>query len=234
MNRKVKISIIIVIIALLASVAYYFLDYNHADETATKYLNGTYEVNVSKVDNGLFLDGYGNDTALIFYPGAKVEYTSYLPMFTELASRGVDCYLLEMPLNFAFFGADEADSIIDSTNYTHYVLSGHSLGAVTASSYLNNTGKADGIVLLSGYSTEKIDKPVLSVYGSLDGVLNMEKYNESKALMGNLTEFVIEGGNHAQFGNYGEQQGDMKAEISSEDQQSQCVDRIVEFVDALN
>ena len=40
MNRKVKISIIIVIIALLASVAYYFLDYNHADETATKYLNG--------------------------------------------------------------------------------------------------------------------------------------------------------------------------------------------------
>ena len=234
MNRKVKIAIIIVIIALLASVAYYFLDYNHADETANKYLNGTADVNVSKVDNGLFLDGYGNDTALIFYPGAKVEYTSYLPMFTQLASKGVDCYLLEMPLNFAFFGADEADSIIDTTNYSHYVLSGHSLGAVTASSYLNSTGKGDAIVLLSGYSTEKIDKPVLSVYGSLDGVLNMEKYNESKALMDNLTEFVIEGGNHAQFGNYGEQSGDMKAEISSEDQQSQCVDRIVEFVDALN
>ena len=35
--------------------------------------------------------------------------------------------------------------------------------------------------------------------------------------------FVIEGGNHAYFGNYGEQAGDSVGEISREEQQSQTV-----------
>ena len=33
----------------------------------------------------------------------------------------------------------------------------------------------------------------------------------------------MEGGNHAQFGNYGEQKGDGKATISAEEQQRQTV-----------
>lgn len=233
MNRKIKIGIIIIIVLVIAYAAFTFLSYNHAQDTATKYLNGTSEVSVVKIDNGLFVDGHGNDTAFIFYPGAKVEYTSYLPMLCDLASEGIDCYVVQMPFNFAIFGENEADSIINSTNYSHYILSGHSMGGYVASSYMAHSGKGDGLVLLAAYPTEKISKPALSIYGSDDGVLNYKSYNESKPLMDNLTEVIIDGGNHAQFGYYGNQSGDNPSKISPEKQQNQSVDEIVKFIDKL-
>ena len=233
MNRKIKIGIIIIIVLVIAYAAFTFLSYNHAQDTATKYLNGTSEVSVVKIDNGLFVDGHGNDTAFIFYPGAKVEYTSYLPMLCDLASEGIDCYVVQMPFNFAIFGENEADSIIKSTNYSHYILSGHSMGGYVASSYMSHSGKGDGLVLLAAYPTEKISKPALSIYGSDDGVLNFKTYNESKTLMGNLTEVIIDGGNHAQFGYYGNQSGDNPSKITPEKQQCQSVDEIVKFIDKL-
>ena len=161
------------------------------------------------------LDGYGNDTALIFYPGAKVEYTSYLPMLSKLASESVDCYLVKMPFNFALLGENRADSIIDTGNYSHYFISSHSLGGYVASSYLAHTNKSEGLILLASYPTEKINKPVLSVYGSEDGVMDMEKYSKSKPLMSNLTEYIIYGGNHAQFGYYGNQSKDHPFQYNS-------------------
>lgn len=233
MNRKLKIGIIIIIVLVIAYAAFTFLSYNHAQDSATKYLNGTSEVSVVKIDNGLFVDGHGNDTALIFYPGAKVEYTSYLPMLCDLASEGVDCYVVQMPFNFAIFGENEADSIINSTKYSHYILSGHSMGGYVASSYMAHSGKGDGLVLLAAYPTEKISKPALSIYGSDDGVLNYKSYNESKPLMDNLTEVIIDGGNHAQFGYYGNQSGDNPSKITPEKQQGQSVDEIVKFIDKL-
>jgi hypothetical protein len=45
---------------------------------------------------------------------------------------------------------------------------------------------------------------------------------------------VIEGGNHAQFGNYGHQPGDGVATISAEDQQAQATDltvRLLRFIE---
>jgi len=233
MNRKIKIGIIIIIVLVIAYAAFTFLSYNHAQDTATKYLNGTSEVSVVKIDNGLFVDGHGNDTAFIFYPGAKVEYTSYLPMLCDLASEGIDCYVVQMPFNFAIFGENEADSIINSTNYSHYILSGHSMGGYVASSYMAHSGKGDGLVLFAAYPTEKIEKPALSIYGSDDGVLNYKSYNESKPLMDNLTEVIIDGGNHAQFGYYGNPSGDNPSKISPEKQQNQSVDEIVKFIDKL-
>lgn len=179
------------------------------------------------------MDGPGSDDVLIFYPGAKVEYTSYLPMFVDLASQGVDCYLVEMPLNIAFFGQDSADSIIDDSNYTHYYLSTHSLGGLVASSYMNSTGKGDGLILFASYPTDEINKPVLSVYGSQDTVLNIKNYDESKSLMDNLTEVVIEGANHEQFAYCGTQEGDGVATISPESQQKQCVDAILDFINKI-
>lgn len=233
MNKNIKIIIIIVFVVILAYIAFYFTEYHHAQKTATDLLNGTENVSVTNVSNGLFLDGYGNETALIFYPGAKNEYTAYLPMFVEMAGEGVDCYLVQMPLNFAILGQDSADSIIDSTNYSHYILAGHSLGGLSAAAYANHSNKTDGVILMAAYPTDEIDKPVLSIYGSQDGVLNMKAYNESKSLMGNLTEFVIEGGDHAQFAYYGVQEGDNPATISPEDQQAQCVEKMLEFINKL-
>lgn len=232
MNRKyILAGILIIIIALISYGAYYVNDYYHADENALKYMNGTDDVSVLKMDNGLFIDGEGNETALIFYPGAKVEYTSYLALLTRLADEGVDCFLVEMPFNIAFLGQDSADKIIDNYNYTRYYMAGHSLGGAVAANYIKETNNTDGLILLESYSTDKISKPVLSVYGNEDKILNHEKYDEFKSLMGDgLSEVVIDGGNHAQVGDYGVQTGDGTAKISSENQQKQIVDAVVDFI----
>ena len=47
--------------------------------------------------------------------------------------------------------------------------------------------------------------------------------------MENVVE--IEGGNHAQFGNYGPQKGDLPAAISAQDQQAQTVEAIANFLE---
>lgn len=232
MDRKFKIAIIVIFALILGYGVFYLTDYYHAEKTATDYMNGTDNVSVVKTSNGLLLDGQGNDTALIFYPGAKVEYTSYMPMFTQLASQGIDCYLVEMPFNLAFFGQDSADDIIKNSSYDHYFMAGHSLGGVAASSYVNKTGNIDGLILLASYPTQEIHKPVLSIYGSNDKVFTIEKYNEAKPLIkGNFTEFIINGGNHGQFAYYGNQSGDGIANISASNQQSQCVSEIVKFIE---
>ena len=231
--RKRNIILIALTVIILAVLAYgycYVSDYYHADSDVKSNLGN---VNVINTTNGLLLDGPGNGTAVIFYPGAKVEYTSYMPMLAELAKRGVDSYIVEMPLNIAFLGANSADEIIEGGNYSHYFIAGHSLGGVAASSYVNDTNKTDGLILLASYPTSKIEKPVLSIYGSNDLILNMEEYDKSKPLMDNLTEVIIKGGNHAQVGNYENQTGDGIAEITPESQQSRSVNSIVEFIEKI-
>ena len=238
MNKKIKIALYIIlalIILIVCLSVWYVNDYSHADASVNTYLNGTSNVSVEKVDNGLFLDGPGNDSALIFYPGAKIEYISYLPVFMELANDGVDCFIVEMPANLAFLGADSADSIIggDKYSYDEWYISGHSLGGVAASSYaINHKDKISGLILLASYPVDDLgNMSVLSIYGSNDKTLNKETYDKSKELMDyNLTEYVIDGGNHAQFGSYGKQSGDGVATISPENQRIQTEMEILEFI----
>ncbi len=232
MDKKFKIAIIAILALILGYGVFYLTDYYHAEKTATDYMNGTDNVSVVKTSNGLLLDGQGNDTALIFYPGAKVEYTSYMPMFTQLANQGIDCYLVEMPFNIAFFGTDSAKDIIKNSSYNHYFIAGHSLGGVVASSYVNKTDNIDGLILLASYPTQEIHKPVLSIYGSNDNVFTIDKYEEAKPLIkSNFTEFIIDGGNHAQFAYYGNQSGDGIANISASNQQKQSVSEIIKFIE---
>ncbi|MBQ2961576.1 alpha/beta hydrolase [Methanobrevibacter sp.] len=238
MNKKLKIAlgiILALVIVIAGSALWYVNDYYHAEPSATALLEGDENVTVTQIDNGLLLDGPGNDSALIFYPGAKIEYTSYLPLFMDLADDGVDCFIVEMPYNLAIFGMDSADEIVNDNAYDYqkWYICGHSLGGVMASYYsLNHTDDLDGLILLAAYPADDLgNMSVLSIYGSNDKTLNKETYDESKSLMDyNLTEYVIEGGNHAQFGSYGNQSGDGAASISAENQRKQTKNEILEFI----
>ena len=194
-------------------------------------------VSVMEMPEGLYLDGPGDETALIFYPGAKVEHTAYLPLLSELADQGIDCFLVKMPCNLAIFGQNKAKKIMDSYEYDHWYLSGHSLGGAMAASYASgHLESLDGLVLLAAYPTKslKLDSfSVLSLYGNEDGVLNTEKVEEGNSYMpADYAEICIEGGNHAQFGNYGEQKGDHASDISQEKQQAQTVETIMNMMEA--
>ena len=88
--------------------------------------------------------------------------------------------------------------------------------------------------MLAAYSTEDLSQTnlsVLSIYGSEDLVLNKESYEENKQNLPNgFSELVIEGGNHAYFGTYGEQSGDGVAKITNREQIEITANKIVEFV----
>lgn len=230
MKKKKWLIPIIVILVLIMICIGYFAVYYHASEEVQGYLEGSGEVSVEKDAQGLFVDGPGEEDALIFYPGAKVEYTAYLPLVYALAEDGIDCFLVKMPLNFALLGSGKAGDIMERYEYEHWYLGGHSLGGVAASMYTAGRD-LDGLILLASYPTKGVYAPVLEIYGDRDGVLNMEKRAEAdQYLPKDYETFVIEGGNHAQFGNYGEQKGDGEALISREKQQEITVEKIREFV----
>ena len=235
-KKRVIIPVISFLFIVIVCI-WYVNDYYHTDENVQEYLQTKDSVSVTEMPEGLYLDGPGNETALIFYPGAKVEYTAYLPLLSELADQGIDCFLIKMPCNLAFFGQNKAKKIMDSYEYDHWYLSGHSLGGAMAASYASGYLESlNGLVLLAAYPTKSLKSDsfsVLSLYGSEDGVLNMEKVEEGKAYMPvDYAEVCIEGGNHAQFGNYGEQKGDHAADISREEQQAQTVEAILKMMEA--
>ena len=92
-----------------------------------------------------------------------------------------------------------------------------------AASYLSEHSESfDGLILLGSYSTtdlSKLDIDVLSIYGSEDLVMNKEKYESNKInLPADFEEMIIEGGCHAYFGMYGEQDGDGTPSITNEEQ----------------
>ena len=175
-------------------------------------------VQVERTDYGWFFDGPGEDTALIFYPGGRVEETAYAPLLHSLAHQGLDVCLVKMPLRLAVFGMNAADGVIARYDYAHWLIGGHSLGGAVAAIYAASH-ELDGVILLAAYPTRSVDEPVLLLCGSEDGVIDREKLAAS-GQFGAVEEQVIAGANHAQFGDYGAQRGDGLAAISAEKQQS--------------
>jgi hypothetical protein len=166
-------------------------------------------------------------TGYIFYPGGRVDYRAYAPMANALAKEGFLVVVPSMPLNLAVFGIDEAADVIAAhPEISHWVLGGHSLGGSMAANYVyKHPDKIDGLVFLASYPADSNDLSnysgsVLSISGSSDGLATSMKIEHSIALLPETTKWVIiEGGNHAQFGWYGRQQGDNTAAISREEQQ---------------
>ncbi|MCC6804826.1 MAG: alpha/beta hydrolase [Anaerolineae bacterium] len=169
---------------------------------------------------------------LIFYPGGKVDPRSYAPMAHALAARGYLVVIPPMPLNLAVFGIHAADGVIAAhPEIEHWALGGHSLGGSMAARYTQaHPDTVRGLALLASYpdidlSTYALDVVVL--YGSNDGLATVEKVESARALLPATAQFVeIAGGNHAQFGWYGDQSGDNAATISREAQQAQTIDAV--------
>lgn len=233
MKKKLKWLIpILAVFILIIIFLVYTGSYYHADVTAQAALVSDDVVRVSQTSFGWYFDGPSEQDALIFYPGAKVEETAYAPLLNLLAREGMDVCLVRMPFHLAIFGANKAASVMEQYDYEHWYIGGHSLGGAMAANYAAGHGdQLTGLILLAAYPTKPLDKALLeiSIYGSEDGVLNMGKIEAGKAYAPeDYREYVIAGGNHAQFGNYGEQRGDGSAAISSEEQQQIVVRFIIQ------
>lgn len=238
--KKLKIFLIsLLCVALVCSVAVgiYASDYYRADTVAVSATLSSENVSVTtETDDMVVFRPDDPKCGFIFYSGGKVEYTAYAPLMNELAENGIMCVLLKMPLNLAVLDVNAADGIAESyPNIKSWYIGGHSLGGSMAASYaLENADDFDGLVLLASYSTADLTKAnlkVISVYGSNDGVLNMEKYAEYKPnLPENTVETIIDGGCHAYFGSYGAQDGDGIPTITAEEQLKETVEILKNFL----
>lgn len=220
---KIIAAVLVIVLVIVIGCAIYISDYYKANRADI-------EAFLPKMTTEVYEKGYisfGNakaDVGFVFYPGGKVEHSAYIPLMRALAGRGIFCVLFEMPFNLAVFDVNAADGICDKyPGVARWFIGGHSLGGSMAASYLaDNTDKLDGLILLGSYSTADIsesDVSVLSIYGSEDGVMNREKYDKNKEkLPSDFKEVIIEGGCHAYFGMYGEQDGDGKTVITPEEQ----------------
>ena len=228
--RRKKVLIVVaipmIILLLLAGVFFCYLShYYRADDVSLAVLAAGDNIEIR--DNLTILSpSYPTGTAMIFYPGAKVEAAAYLPLLEQLRRTGLTCILVEMPFHMAIFDADAAGGIIAQfPNIEHWYIAGHSMGGAMASQFAaKHPDKVDGLILLGAYIYgDYPPKDTLTVYGSL---------NQSVEDKIDYTENVVEirGGNHAQFGNYGPQKGDLPAEITPEEQQAQTAEAVIAFI----
>jgi pimeloyl-ACP methyl ester carboxylesterase len=175
---------------------------------------------------------------LVFYPGGRVDHRAYAPAARDIASAGFIVVVVPMPLHLAVLAPDKARDVMAAyPEVGDWAVGGHSLGGVMAARFVHhNPDVARGLVLWAAYPADDNDLSarelaVTSVYATQDGVAPPEEILAGGRLLPADTAWIaIEGGNHAQFGWYGPQNGDNDASISREEQQAKAVDATVELL----
>ena len=180
-------------------------------------------------------------TGLIFYPGGHVDYRAYSPILHRIAERGFLVVLVHVRLNLAFFDIEAGSTALkDFPLIVHWITGGHSLGGVASAYFAQNHPEIKGIVFWASYPADDRLKnsgiKVLSIYGTEDGGLDHgTKIEQYKPFEPADTQFiVIQGGNHAQFADYGPQPGDNPATISAESQWQQTTEVTTQFMSTFN
>ncbi len=174
---------------------------------------------------------------IIVYPGARVPAKAYVPLAVNLSLEGYTVFIPDFFINFAFFGINKADEIMKNEDIEHWYLAGHSLGGAMAAEYLKrNPSNVQGLIFLASYPSNNTDlsdysNKFLIIYADRDGLISKEDFDSRRSLLPSETQFiVIQGGNHANFGYYGEQNGDLSALITREEQHSKVVEAIKQFI----
>lgn len=173
----------------------------------------------------------------IFYPGGNVEPESYAIIARNIALNNYTVIIIKMPFDLAIFSPKKGSKVMDIyPEITSWVIGGHSLGGAMSARFIYDEPELfSGLILLASYPADSnnissYNVPVLSIYGTLDGVISTPIPDTLGLLPENTTLLEIIGGNHAYFGSYGEQKGDNIAAITRADQQNQTVIAILDFL----
>ncbi|MBQ1814654.1 MAG: hypothetical protein II118_07270, partial [Ruminococcus sp.] len=150
-RKKIILITIAAFLALCIGASAIYLNIHYsAGEAAMQAMQGGDGVTVSETDGAFFFDGKGEDAALVFYPGGKVDSEAYAPLMKKLAAGGVDCFLLKLPFRLAVLDMNAADRVVSGYDYKSWLVGGHSLGGVAAASYSDaHADKISGSVLLA-------------------------------------------------------------------------------------
>lgn len=241
MLLRKKIALFLIFFVLIAFSGFIIWASNamSPQDMANEAMKGTKQVNVNSDSFTAFIPQNPFDKGLIIYPGAKVSPQAYAPIALGLAKGGLLTVIVDMPLNLAFFASNKALKVMEEyPGVKNWSISGHSLGGAMACKFVHdNPGIVDNLILLAAYTTSgsdlsKSNLPVLSITASNDGLTTRGKIEKSRSFLPSDTLYYeIEGGNHAQFGDYGIQMGDGQAEISRLEQLDITISKMLSFLE---
>jgi hypothetical protein len=238
-NKVSKISIVVItgIVIFIGTFIIWANNSYKPNEEAKKALESNELVTVTEDEYITFEPRNKATKGFIFYPGGKVEAEAYATLARQISEHGYLVVTVPMTLDLAVLSPNKATDIIEKFNYIEtWAIGGHSLGGVMAASYVAKNDDISGLVLYASYpqgeELKDLDIKTLSLYGSNDGVADLEKIK--KAILSKDSSLVeIKGGNHAGFGSYGPQKGDDEAAIIGEEQIEKATKHTVDFLDSL-
>ncbi len=213
-------------------------------------LDEDYETSLTIHSDYIELRPYSGDiaeTGIVFYPGGLVDPLAYVEPLRIIARLGYVVIIVRAPANLSILHSTKAIGVIknytkkaSSSNVaipTSWVGAGHSLGGTSAAILTSKyPGFFKGLIFIASYPAESSDLSswtgeVLSISASNDGLATPEKIAAARSLLPEDTEYyVIQGGSHAQFGNYGVQKDDGVPTISPESQWQEMSDKIAVFL----
>ena len=219
--KRIGLGLLAIVIIALGGFYVYTLDYSKADAQAQEAFTDSIEQ--SKTIHAYLTNE--SDVGIIFYPGGKVEAKAYSVLGLELSEKGYSTFIVDMPFNLAVFDINAANRVRKlNPQIKTWFIAGHSLGGAMAFSHYDaNSDEYAGLILLAAYPLKATSKPILILAGSNDKVL------DASNLEGFQTTW-IQGGNHAQFGNYGLQKGDGTPTISASEQRTITIESISNFI----
>ena len=233
--KRVGLFILSVLVLVIAGFVVWGLTPAKPQKAALAAIENSEQVTVIQTGSRIYFcpNQPQQSAGLIFYPGGHVDYRAYAPALNQIAAAGIPVVLQRMPLSLAVLGLNRADTILADdfnlpcaeTSVNDWFIGGHSLGASMAAIYSDNhLDQLAGLVLWAGYPTESNDLstdglPVLSLLGSENTPSQADLYETGRVFLPEDTIYSeLEGGNHAQFGDYGLQAGDGTATISPQAQ----------------
>jgi hypothetical protein len=198
-----------------------------------------HSVAVTSTDHSVILSpaGAASRTGLVFIPGAKVDPYAYMYKLSGIVeSSRVTVVITRPTLNLAFFDQRPLSTFTDDAPAVdRWFVGGHSLGGVRAC-MLADDPSVSGLVLFGSYCANDLagsGLEVLSIAGSVDGLSTPSKIADARHLLPGDADLVeIAGLNHAGFGDYGRQPGDLEATIPREEARAEITDALAAVLGA--
>lgn len=242
-HRRARFVLAVLVLAFLGlSLAQLFSKLPNRSDPSLRLSSATLKVYQEKGD--LYFLPKGGENApigFVLYPGAKVPKEAYSYLARSVALAGYPAVLVNVPLGYAIFDVGAASRPIAALpGVRAWALAGHSLGGVAASLFAKkHEDIVKGIIYLGSYppgvgSLAGTSVKALSLVATNDMLATKDKIDNARSRLPESTRYVeIQGGNHAQFGDYGPQRGDGAADITPSRQQSIVVDAVLALLASL-
>jgi len=214
----------------------------NADEHALTALLSDDKATVTQGNDIVFMPGSQQpDTGVILYPGGRCDSRAYAPVMRPLANNGYLVAIPHMPLRLAVLDTNRADKIMAAHPLIRrWIIGGHSMGGAMAAAYVFKHPElagnlVKGLFFLASYPSGMHAMPdsalaMTLIYGTRDMITRTSEFEASQQRLPKHTTYkAIEGGDHYQFGSFGNVE--VTATLPRAEQQRQVVQALLQFVE---